>query len=54
MKFEILKASDLYYSEEITINTLADLQALYSRYGREALIVDFDLQEITIYDDYME
>lgn len=54
MKFEILKASDLYYTEDIIINSLEDLQALYEQYGREALIIDFDLHEITIYDDYME
>lgn len=54
MKFEISKASDIFYSANVIINTLEDLQTLYNQYGREALIVDFDLLEITIYDDYME
>lgn len=40
--------------EHIDISTIDDLRELYNRYGRNAVIVDFDEMTITIYDDYLE
>lgn len=53
MKFTLKKASVYRYSEEITINTLEDLEAIQKRAGYE-LIVNFEERTIWIYDDYME
>lgn len=38
----------------VDIFTIDDLRELYDRYGRNAVIVDFDEMTITIYDDYLE
>lgn len=40
--------------EYIDISTIDELRELYDRYGRNAVIVDFDEMTITIYDDYLE
>lgn len=40
--------------EYVDIETIDDLRELYDRYGRNAVIVDFEDMTITIYDDYME
>ena len=65
MKFRLTKASDWKFEEEIEINTLEDLVALQNKYTNcggdsdyvwvnPSLVVDFDEEEITIYDYYLE
>lgn len=54
MKFAIYKASehgDLAYTEEL--NTIEDLKKLYNDF-KDDLVIRFDPNQITVYDDYLE
>ena len=54
MTFELYKASDWSFTENIEINTLEDLKKLAKKYDSK-LIVDFRSEpSIIIYDDYIE
>lgn len=57
MKFELKKASDLNYREEIEINTLEELKEFQQKCC-DAIIVDFNdpssEPSIIIYDYYLE
>lgn len=55
MKFTLRKASDRFGVEprEVEIGTLDDLKKLYESEDYD-LIVRFEPNEITVYDDYVE
>lgn len=53
MNWELEFASDLRKVETVRIETLQDLEALYTKYGSE-LIVDFEEHHIMVYDGYVE
>lgn len=62
MMFEIRKASDLDFSETREIKTIEDMMKVAeeflvkpdTRFKYSDIIIDFDYQTITIYDDYVE
>lgn len=57
MKFTVQRASDYWddnKTEQVTINTIEELQKLNEEYGNHGIIIYFDKSKIWIYDDYME
>lgn len=63
MEFTLRKASDWYFEETITINTLEDLKELqdnytikdsYNSWDKPKLIIDFNKNTIELYDYYRE
>ena len=62
MMFEIRKASDLDFSETREIKTIEDMMKVAeefsdktdTRFKYSDIIIDFDNQTITIYDDYVD
>ena len=62
MMFEIRKASDLDFSETREIKTIEDMMKVAEEFSEKPntrfkysdIIIDFDYQTITIYDDYVE
>ena len=53
MKFLVCVADGSFPSYELEINTMKELQELYKKYN-EQLIVDFETNEIMVYNDYIE
>lgn len=53
MRFTIHKASDWEFTEEVTIATIEDLEAISKQYEAQ-LVIDFERKEVIIYDDYLE
>ena len=57
MKICVTKASDVYYEEIITMNSMKELSNFIKEFG-EIIIREDDYNEydllITIYDDYVE
>lgn len=59
MKFELVKASDWDFKEEVEINSLEDLNLLVDKYACPIVYTPFlklftKMPQITIYDDYLE
>lgn len=57
MEFTVQRASDYWddnKAEQVTINTIEELQKLNKKYGNHGIIIYFDKNKIWIYDDYME
>ena len=53
MRFTVFKASDYDFQETVTFNTLEELRDYQTNAG-VSLIINFEENEIWIYDDYME
>lgn len=53
MTMKLRKASDWCFDGTVEVNTLEDLRKLSEKYGAE-LIVNFEDNAVTIYDDYVE
>ena len=53
MTFTLYRTSDWENEITVTVNTIADLKAIFEKYKNE-IIIDFDEMTIEIYDDYRE
>ena len=54
MEFKLYSAHEGNLNENITINTMDELQALSKRFFDVEVIVNFEEKVIWLYDDYME
>ena len=55
MEFEVIKASSMFGEPHFIkeVNTIEDLKAIQKSEGHP-LVIDFESNEITIYDDHIE
>lgn len=53
MEFKLYSAHE-GLNENITINTMDELQALSGRFSNVEVIVNFEEKTVCIYDDYIE